>query len=74
MILTIFLVLILVIMASGLLKLYCYIRELKQTIYYQGLALLGTFDDAGGFYSCLDSETAVSIGIYLVTLGRDERG
>ncbi len=44
--------------------------SLQKEVYDQGLHLLSTVDDKEGVYRCLDSELVVSIGIYLVTLGK----
>ena len=69
MMLTFLLILVLVIMVIGLIQSIFRVRELQETTYNHGLVLLGTFDDVDGTYSCLDPDTAVSIGIYLVTIG-----
>ena len=45
-------------------------QQIKADVYYHAIALLGTLDDADGQYVCLDPETAVSIGLYLVTIGK----
>ena len=69
MVFQIFLIAILIILATGSVMLCIRISDLKEIMYFQGLNVLGAFDDVDGTYTCVSPDTAVSVGIYLVTEG-----